>query len=76
MLCCAVLLWWLQADPELIDALNRLRLGQLDRKTEMMLSEMKRPLPDDGIAATHLYPLKRDVSGESPPGVRARIAPE
>lgn len=62
VLCCAVLLLLLQADPELINALNRLRLGQMDRRTEMLLSELKRPLPDDGIAATHLYPRKDDVS--------------
>lgn len=60
---CAVL----QADPELIGALNRLRLGQMDRATEMLLSELKRPLPDDGISATRLFPHNHDVSKAQQP---------
>lgn len=59
-MCCAVLS--VQSDPELLDALNELRLGSMTERTCCLLSECKRPLPDDGIGATHLFPVKKDVS--------------
>lgn len=34
----------------------------MSRTTQMLLEEVKRPLPDDGITATHLYPRRHDVS--------------
>lgn len=51
-----------QSDPDLVRALNEVRLGQMSRTTQMLLEEVKRPLPDDGITATHLYPRRHDVS--------------
>lgn len=59
---CCVLCAAHQSDPELLEALNELRIGRMSTATQLLLSELQRPLPDDGIAATHLYPHKVDVS--------------
>jgi hypothetical protein len=55
----------LQSDPELLTALNEMRLGRMTEHTRWLLSECKRPLPDDGISATHLFPHKKDVSNRN-----------
>jgi hypothetical protein len=54
---------YVQSDPDLLDALNELRLGRMTERTRCLLSECKRPLPNDGIGATHLFPRNEDVSG-------------
>jgi hypothetical protein len=50
-----------QSNPQLLEALNELRIGRLSASTQLLLSECQRPLPDDGITATHLFPHKQDV---------------
>jgi hypothetical protein len=52
----------LQSDPELLAALDELRFGdKLSDATRMLVSELQRPLPDDGIQATHLFPRREEV---------------
>jgi hypothetical protein len=53
----------LQSDVDLLTALNELRLGLKSQTTNLMLSELVRPLPDDGITPTYLFPHNQDVSG-------------
>jgi hypothetical protein len=68
IVCCAVLCCvytrseYYQSDLELLDTLNELRLGRMTERMRCLLSECKRPLPDDGIGATHLFPRNEDVS--------------
>lgn len=50
-----------QGDTEFIDMLNKMRLGQIDQKTETEFKKLSRPLPNDDIIPAELYSTRLEV---------------
>ncbi|CAE6398339.1 unnamed protein product [Rhizoctonia solani] len=50
-----------QKDPRFVDMLNEMRFGRLTPSSIRTFYELSRPIPDDGIQATELFPRRDDV---------------
>ncbi|CEL61663.1 DNA repair and recombination protein pif1, mitochondrial OS=Schizosaccharomyces pombe (strain 972 / ATCC 24843) GN=pif1 PE=1 SV=1 [Rhizoctonia solani AG-1 IB] len=50
-----------QKDPRFVDMLNDMRFGRLTPSSIRTFYELSRPIPDDGIQATELFPRREDV---------------
>ncbi|EUC55635.1 DNA helicase (PIF1), putative [Rhizoctonia solani AG-3 Rhs1AP] len=50
-----------QKDPRFVDMLNEMRFGRLTPASTRTFYELSRPIPDDGIQATELFPRREDV---------------
>ncbi|CAE6486407.1 unnamed protein product [Rhizoctonia solani] len=50
-----------QKDPRFVDMLNEMRFGRLTPASIRTFYELSRPIPDDGIQATELFPRRDDV---------------
>ncbi|KAJ1306990.1 hypothetical protein OPQ81_007970 [Rhizoctonia solani] len=50
-----------QKDPRFVDMLNEMRFGRLTPSSIRTFYELSRPIPNDGIDATELFPRREDV---------------
>lgn len=52
-----------QGDTTFIDMLNKMRIGEIDDKTDIEFKKLNRELPEDEIVAAELYSTRREVDG-------------
>lgn len=52
-----------QGDTTFIDMLNKMRIGEIDDKTDLEFKKLNRELPEDEIVAAELYSTRREVDG-------------